>query len=214
MHKGETYMLRIINYGHSCFKFISDEISVIFDPYDNIKNLKMPEVEANYCYCSHDHFDHNATQYVNLIPTEKQLNIGYIIVPHDHHNGSKRGLNKIHMFSLGGYKIAHLGDIGCIPDKDILEKLKGFDIILAPINGFYTISAEELTKLISIIKPRLTIPMHYYRKENDSGLPDDHQIDTFKKDNEYQEVNTSSVIVNEELFTKPVLIFNKSEGDK
>ena len=207
-------MLRIINYGHSCFKFVSDDLSVVFDPYDDIKNIKMPEIEANYCYCSHDHFDHCATQYVHLIPTEKIINIGYLIVPHDHDNGKKRGLNKIHMFSLGGYKIAHFGDLGCIPSKEVLEKLKGFDIILAPINGFYTISSEELVKIINIIKPRLTIPMHYYRKENDSGLPDDHQLDNFKRLVEYQETNNSSVIVNDELFAKPVLIFNKSEGDK
>ena len=206
-------MLKIINYGHSCFKFISDDLSVIFDPYEGIKGLNMPMVTANYCYCSHNHHDHNATQYVELIPTEKILNIGFIEVPHDHHNGSHRGMNKIYLFSLNGYKIAHFGDLGCIPDKEILEKLKGFDIILAPINGFYTISSEELLKIMEIIKPRLTIPMHYYRKENDSGLPDDNQIDVIKNNNPYTLINESSIFVDEKVFANPVLIFNKSEGD-
>ena len=107
-----------------------------------------------------------------------------------------------------------MGDIGDVNDVLKRSELKNIDVVLCPINGFYTISSEELVKIINIIKPRLTIPMHYYRKENDSGLPDDHQIDTFKRLVEYQETNNSSVIVNDELFAKPVLIFNKSEGDK
>ena len=213
MSIGRVNMLKIINYGHSCFKFISDDLSVIFDPYQGIDGLEMKEVSANYCFTSHDHFDHNAVQYVNLIPSEKNLNIGYLIVPHDHDNGAKRGLNKIHMFSLGGYKIAHLGDIGCIPDKETLEKLKGFDIILAPINGFYTISSDELIRLMELIKPRLTIPMHYYQKERNIGLKDDGQIDMFKKKVKYTEINNTSIIVNEDIFVNPALIFNKSEGD-
>ena len=206
-------MLKIINYGHSCFKFISDDLSIIFDPYDGVEGLKMPEVSANYCYISHNHFDHNAIKYVDLIPTEKMVNIGFIEVPHDHHNGEHRGFNKIHLFSLGGYKIAHFGDLGCIPNQDILDKLKGFDIILAPINGFYTISSKELLKIIELIKPRLVIPMHYYRKDKNIGLKDDNQIEVIKANKPFKEIEETSVLVNQELFNKPILIFNKSEGD-
>lgn len=206
-------MLRIINYGHSCFKFVSDTLSVVFDPYEGIKGLQMKEIDANYCFTSHNHHDHNATQFINLIPTENTLNIEAITVPHDHHNGAHRGLNKIHIFTMGGYKIAHFGDLGCIPNKEVLDQLKNFDIILAPINGFYTISAEELLQIMDLINPKLTIPMHYYRKENDSGLPDDNEIDILKKNKPYNEVNQTSIIVEDSLFDKPLLVFKKSEGD-
>ena len=91
---------------------------------------------------------------------------------------------------------------------------KGQLIILAPINGFYTINAQELRKICDIIKPRLVIPMHYFRRENMSGLPDDKQIEKFKQLFDYKEVNESSIIVDEKLFDKEALIFTKSEGDK
>ena len=209
----KVYMLLIDNLGHACFKFVDEKCSIIFDPYKGIDGLEMPKVMANYLYVSHEHFDHSARENVELLPTESRMNIGSILVPHDHHNGAKRGMNKIHIFEMGGYRIAHFGDLGCIPNREILNELMNLDIILAPINGFYTISAEELVEIVNIIKPRLVIPMHYYRKENNSGLKDDGQIEIFKKLIDYKEVNTPSVVIDEKLFDKPALIFNKSEGD-
>ena len=206
-------MLKVTNYGHACFKFSSENLSLIFDPYNGVPNLQMPMVHANYCFCSHRHDDHCATQYVELIPTEAHINIEAIDVPHDHHEGAHRGRNKIHIFSLGGYKIAHFGDLGCIPNDEVLQKLKGLDIIFAPINGFYTISAEELKQIVDLIKPRLVVPMHYHRNDNNSGYPDKNQIEAFKQIVDYKEVNETSILIDEKYFEKPVLIFNKSEGD-
>ncbi len=206
-------MLKVINYGHSCFQFIADKISVIFDPYRGVDNLQMPMVNTNYCFCSHHHADHDAVEFIKVFPCQEQIEVEKIIVPHDHHNGEKRGLNTIHIFTLEGYKIAHLGDIGCIPKEEILEKLKGLDIVFAPINGFYTISAEELRQLADLIKPRLVVPMHYYRKENKSGYFDGNQIDIFKRIFDYQEINESSFVVDESIFAKPSLILLSSEGD-
>ena len=81
---------------------------------------------------------------------------------------------------------------------------------MAPINGFYTISSEELVKIINIIKPRLTIPMHYYKKERKSGYPDGGQIDEFKSlVGDYLEVDGYEIEVNENLFKNRVVIFKK-----
>ncbi len=206
-------MLKIINLGHASFKFVDDKVSAVFDPYEGIDGLNMPIVKANYLFISHEHHDHNAREYVELEPCENNINIGSIMVPHDHHNGAHRCINKIHIFTMGGYHIAHLGDIGCIPNDDVLEELKGLDIVLAPINGFYTIDPEELMEIINIIKPRLIIPMHYYRKENNSGLKDPGMIDRFKRLIDYKEVNEPFVLIDEKTFAKPALIFNASKGD-
>lgn len=207
------YMVTITNYGHACFKFSDSRVSLVIDPYNGISGLKMPEVSANYVFCSHNHFDHNAVEHVELIPSEAILNIGTIEVPHDHHEGTKRGMNLIHIFSLGNIKIAHLGDIGCIPNKEVLKQLENLDIVLIPINGFYTISAKEALEIIKIIKPKLTIPMHYYRKERSLGLEDSNQIDVFKSLIEYEEIEDVSYVFNAKTPSKPCLIFKNSKGD-
>ena len=208
-----NYMIRITNYGHACYKFSNEKLSLVIDPYNDISGLKMPEVSANYVFCSHNHFDHNATEHVELIPTEYEINIGTIEVPHDHHGGTKRGMNLIHIFSLGNMKIAHFGDIGCVPNEEVLEQLKNLDIVLLPINGFYTISALEALEIVKKIQPKLVIPMHYYRKEKDLGLKDDNQIDIFKNLIEYEEIDEITITISSKTPTKPCLIFKNSEGD-
>ena len=205
-------MLKIVNLGHACFMLQSD-VSFVVDPYRNrsVPNLKMPSISANKVFSSHDHYDHDAINLVSIIPTDKELKYKTITVPHDHHNGSHRGLNLMHIFYVDGYKIIHTGDLGCIPSEEVLEEMKNTDILLAPINGYYTISSEELVKIMKLVNPKVTIPMHYHIKANNSGYPDGGQIDIFKKlVGEYKEIDGYSVEVNDELFKNRVVIFDKA----
>ena len=42
--------MKIINYGHACFKVIADDVSVIFDPFqdDSVPGINLPkDLEAN-----------------------------------------------------------------------------------------------------------------------------------------------------------------------
>ena len=204
--------MKIINLGHASFLIKGEDISVVTDPYRNqsVPHLKMPHVEANYVTCSHDHYDHDAKNLVNIVPTDKELMYETITVAHDHHNGAHRGLNNMYLFEIDGLHILHTGDLGCIPLRDILEKMKNIDILLAPINGHFTISAKELKAIMDVIKPRVTIPMHYYKKNNNSGYPDGGQIDTFKElVGDYHEIDGYEVEINDAFFKNKVVIFNK-----
>lgn len=209
-------MLTITNLGHASFLIKNDEISLVIDPYrdGSVPVLRMPRVEANYVFCSHGHDDHNAKEMVKIIPTNSKVNLKVIHTVHDHHNGMHRGLNDMHIFEIDGYRILHTGDLGCIPNNDALEQMKNVDILLAPINGHFTISSEELVQIINLTNPKVVIPMHYYRKENGSGYPDGGQIDVFKKlIGDYKEIDSVELKVNDELFKNKVLIFKKSMGD-
>ena len=205
-------IMEIINLGHASFLIKGENISVVTDPYRNrsVPNLKMPRVQANFVTVSHDHYDHDAKNLVTIIPTDRELKFEEILVAHDHHNGAHRGLNKMYLFEIDGLRILHTGDLGCIPLRNILEQMTNVDILLAPINGHFTISAEELKAIMDVTNPRVTIPMHYYKKEDNSGYPDGGQIDIFKKlVGEYLEVE-DRITVNDELFKNRVVIFNKA----
>lgn len=209
--------MKITNLGHASFLFEANDVSFVTDPYRNLSvpGLRFPKVHANYVFCSHDHYDHNAKNLVNIVPTENALKYETIIVPHDHHNGANRGLNKMTVFYVDGLKIIHTGDLGCIPGQDVLDKMKDTDILLAPINGFYTISSEELFKIVELVKPRVTIPMHYFNKSNHSGYPDGGQIDKFKSlIKQYKEIDDYSIEVNDELLNQRFIIFNKAYQEK
>ena len=208
-------MLKIVNLGHASFLFEGD-VSFVIDPYldNSVPNLKMPRVSVNKVFTSHDHYDHCGVELVTLVPTNKELKYKTVVVPHDHHNGSKRGLNKMHIFFIDGYKIIHTGDLGCIPSEEVLKEMMDTDVLLAPINGYYTISAEELVTIMNLVKPKVTIPMHYYRRDDNSGYPDGGQIDIFKKlVGSFKDVD-DSIIVNGELLNNRVVIFNSAMQEK
>ncbi len=206
-------MSKIVYLGHASFLLKGKDYSLVIDPYQNnsVPNLEFPNVEpVDAVVCSHEHADHNARELVNIKNNPIPVEAVSVTVPHDDCGGAKRGLNKIHMFDIEGYKIVHLGDTGCLLDEKTLEPFKNCDILLAPINGFFTIGPKELKAIASIINPRILIPMHYYMKENNSGYPDGNMIDEFKKFfPKYQYLDKEELDLDEYKDFKGVLIFKQ-----
>ena len=54
--------MKLIWYGHSCFKVICENGTVVFDPYapGSVPGLELPELKADAVICSHGHSDHCA----------------------------------------------------------------------------------------------------------------------------------------------------------
>ena len=156
--------MKITWIGHSCFKIEQNGYSIITDPYEDgyVPGLKKLREKANMVLCSHEHGDHNARSLVKTIPAEQcPFRITKLETWHDDVKGAKRGPNTIHIIESGGIRIAHLGDLGCMPEKDQIEALKGLSVCLIPVGGHYTIDARQAAELIREINPETVIPMHY-----------------------------------------------------
>jgi L-ascorbate metabolism protein UlaG (beta-lactamase superfamily) len=54
-----------------------------------------------------------------------------------------------------------MGDIGCELTDDQIGKLKGCDLLLIPVGGFFTIGCKEAFDLCQKIDPKVVVPMHY-----------------------------------------------------
>ena len=57
-----------------------------------------------------------------------------------------------------------MGDIGCVPTADQKEQLKGIDVMLMPVGGFFTLEPEDVYALVKELSPRMLVPMHYRGK--------------------------------------------------
>jgi len=81
---------------------------------------------------------------------------------HDNVKGRERGKNTIYSFQVEDIRTCHLGDLG---QKELteeqVEKIGEIDILMIPVGGNFTISAEEATKIINQLEPTIIIPMHY-----------------------------------------------------
>ncbi len=155
--------MKIQWHGHSCFSVEAEGYTVVFDPYEdnNVPGLAPLRLTADAVYCSHEHNDHNARDLVTLSGRDCALQIDTIPTFHDDALGEKRGKNTIHILSVDGMRIAHMGDLGHIPGPKHMMMLQGLDAMLIPVGGYYTIDAATAQEIVSLVSPRVVIPMHY-----------------------------------------------------
>ena len=162
--------MKIQYFGHSCFYIKNKESSVLMDPFDSkMVGLNMPKVDADIVTVSHQHKDHNQTAAVcNGVvfdfPGEYEVKgvkvFGYQSY-HDQEQGQKRGENIIFKIIINNVVLTHLGDLGHLPEPALIDELEDTDVLLIPVGGTYTIDGQTAKKVIELIKPSITIPMHY-----------------------------------------------------
>lgn len=172
--------MRITYCGHSCFTLESQGYRIAIDPYrDYVPGYRPLRLEAQAAFCSHGHDDHCWVQAVEKpagsVPDP--FAVAEIAGFHDDVCGAKRGLNTMRIFEAEGLRVAHLGDIGCFPPEEDLQKLKDLDACLVPVGGHYTIDARQAKELMDLLKPRVILPMHY--RLNGYGFPEIGTLDAF-----------------------------------
>jgi L-ascorbate metabolism protein UlaG (beta-lactamase superfamily) len=161
----------IIYLGHSSFKIKGKSASVVCDPYNpKMVGLKFGPVEADIVTISHEHDDHNRQELIKNCkkvvngPGEYEImGISILGFPsyHDTQKGEERGKNTIFVYEVDGIRIAHLGDLGHELSESLVEDMGDIDILILPVGGEFTIGPVEATKIVQVIEPSITIPMHY-----------------------------------------------------
>ena len=70
--------------------------------------------------------------------------------------------NSMFVFEVAGLCIAHLGHLHHLLTQDHLEALGRIDVVLAPVDGSYTLDIEGMVETLKAINAPLVIPMHYF----------------------------------------------------
>ncbi len=160
-------------YGHSCFRLRSRKRTLITDPYRKGIGYSLPRLRADIVTVSHDHPDHNNVRAVKgdpkIIsgPGEYEIDGIFVIgIPtfHDGRQGKLRGRNTVYLFDFEELTICHLGDLGHLPTQAQAEDLGDVDVLLIPVGGVTTIGAARASEVISVLEPKIVIPMHYKTK--------------------------------------------------
>lgn len=160
----------ITYYGHSCFWISGSHASIVTDPFQPSIGYTPPSVAADICTISHDHPGHNnagtlqGDPYIITGPGEYEISGVFVFgwpSYHDRKKGKERGRNTIYTVAVDGVTVAHLGDLGHIPDQTIIEAMGDVDILLIPVGGRVTLTATMASDVISLIEPRIVVPMHY-----------------------------------------------------
>ena len=161
--------------GHSSFLIRTKTGKVVTDPYDSeMVGLKFPKTEADIVTVSHNHNDHNQIKNASGVNGAQPLiidmpgefeKVGIRIFGfqsyHDKTKGSERGENILFKFEAEGLSVLHCGDLGVVPEESFLETIGEVDILMVPVGGVHTITADEAVQLVKRIEPAIIIPMHY-----------------------------------------------------
>jgi len=168
-------------YGQSTFRLVEGDQTVVVDPFDGAaiaahgRRWDYPALDgltADLLLITHEHADHNAAGAVGGDPAVLRSTAGTHASPvgevigvaseHDEVAGTQRGPNTIFAFTLGGLRVAHLGDLGqreLRPEQT--AAIGTVDVLFVPVGGFATIGAEAATDVAANLSPRVIVPMHY-----------------------------------------------------
>ena len=189
--------MKITYLGHSCFKFEKDGFAMIIDPYQagSVPGYAPLKEHANQVLSSHKHGDHFGLNEVKLAVTraDTPFMVSFIETFHDDKNGALRGCNNVIIVDVDGMKIVHMGDIGCELSDDDIKKIKGCDVLMIPVGGFYTIDAKQAKAYVDKLQPKITIPMHYRGKG--FGYDEIGTVDKFTKLFDEVEQGTSELVL-------------------
>jgi L-ascorbate metabolism protein UlaG (beta-lactamase superfamily) len=187
-------IVKISWHGHACISIENLGKILVIDPHDGYSlGIKRPEIKADYILITHDHFDHNASNVVakkdSKIFKMKEgvfeadpFKILGVKTFHDKERGRRRGLNIAYKITTsGGLDIFHGGDLGHIPDEEMLRKIGEVDIVILPVGGTFTIDHSEALEIFSMMKGKIFIPIHYWIKGINLPLA---PIDSFVKEAE------------------------------
>ena len=178
--------------GHASFIIKSKDAKLITDPFDASKvGLKFPKQEADIVTVSHQHSDHNHVSNITGDPLvidwpgefeKKGIRVSGFKTYHDPKKGEERGENTLYKIETEGITILHCGDLGHTLTDSIIDEIGDVDVLLIPVGGFYTITAEEAAKVIKAVEPSYAIPMHFKTDQHDpKTFSDLTDLDAFLK---------------------------------
>ncbi|MCF0142120.1 MAG: MBL fold metallo-hydrolase [Parasporobacterium sp.] len=157
--------MKITWIGHMCFKIDCDGGSVVIDPFqpDAVPGYKPYKETADLVLCTHQHFDHNYTEAVELSGKEPGFKVEVIPAFHDDKNGAEKGTNDLYIIDDGQFRVGHFGDLGHLLSEEQLAAIGHLDALMINTAGFQPEAAdhERAAKVVAQVQPSIVFPGHY-----------------------------------------------------
>ena len=77
-------------------------------------------------------------------------------------SGTEPNGNSIFVFEAAGLCIGHLGHLHHVPTEQQFAALGRVDVVMAPVDGGYTMALSDMIAVIRRLKSSVVIPMHWF----------------------------------------------------
>jgi len=153
--------------GHSCIRIRAKEATVVIDPCDKSTGYALGRPTADLVTISTDDRAHNYVDGVagspRVIKGPGEFEIAGVSVTGVSTSapGNGDGANVAYVFDLEELRIGHLAGIRTVPTSDQLEEMGAVDILFVPVGGGDSLEGPPAAETVSLIEPKLVVPMHY-----------------------------------------------------
>ncbi len=171
--------VRLTFIGHSTFLIESPQLVRIATDYnDYVRPPVVPDiVTMNRAHSTH-YTEHPESEikYVLRGWREDGAPAGHDITYKDVHirsvatnirdwsGGTIKHGNSIFVFEVGSLCVAHLGHLHHTLTQQQLDEIGGVDVVLAPVDGSFTLDLDGMMEVLQALKAPLVIPMHYFSR--------------------------------------------------
>jgi len=169
--------LRLTYIGHSTFLLESPQgVRIATDYNDYVRPAVVPDIATmNHAHSSH--YSDNPDPGIKYVlrgwagdekPARVDVNYKDVRVRNVPTNirswdgGTERHGNSIFIFELANLCIAHLGHLHHTLTQQQLNEIGRVDVVMAPVDGSYTLDLEGMVEVLQSLKAPLIIPMHYF----------------------------------------------------
>jgi len=167
--------MEITWFGHSCFRMRERTVSVVTDPYSGEIGLQLPRTRADIVTVSNNSSDHNYIRGVKsgfkLLTGPGEYEIaGVFVTGLELRGGTKKQSlakprNTVFLFEFEDVTVCHLGDLDhVLTQAQVEETLSAVDVLLVPVGAGESLNAAQAAEVVSLLEPRIVIPMHYHVK--------------------------------------------------
>lgn len=174
--------------GHGCFRLRGRDAAVLMDPCPPSTGYKIGKVAAEVVTISRNHPDSNHRDAVSperdpkFLDRPGEFEVQGVLVTGvatdevDRDDGYSR--NVAFVADIDDIRVCHLGDVKQVPSGDEVEELT-CDILLIPVGGGRVLSAEKAAEIVSLLEPKIVIPMLY---KTEASRDDFQPVDAFIKE--------------------------------
>jgi len=175
--------------GHACVRLRGKEGVVLMDPCGRSTGYNIGKQTADIVTASRRDAEHCAVESIapphRLLDAPGEYEIGGILLRGVQTDAQKKRAdgaaperNIAFVLELDELRICHLGDLDHTPTQGLIEELSDLDILFTPIGGHGSLDAAGAAEVISLLQPRLVVPIRY---QTDASTLELDPLDLFFK---------------------------------
>jgi L-ascorbate metabolism protein UlaG (beta-lactamase superfamily) len=174
--------------GHACFRLRGRDATVVTDPAPPSTGYRLSRVAADMVTVSSDHAESDYRQALTgepkFVAGAGEYEIANVLITgvrtdHDPPVEGAPRRNVAYVIDLDDVRVCHLGGIKKRPAADDVEVLSTADVLIIPVGGGRVMDAEAAAETVSLLEPKIVIPMLYKTEASNGDL---EAVDKFLKE--------------------------------